>query len=278
MGWARDADMQLISGRRSLKLKRRNVSASAGRRAASQRSARGEDRAEHGPPLSSWSRAGALLLGFFAMGVLAYCLSSPVFAISTVKTGGQAVLTEEELVRGSAALDKNAFLLSEDSVTGAISRLATVKQVRSRIVLPDRVEVRVQEYQPRFLWQTASATYLVDERGVVLGTDRGGVALPKVREANGLVRERGDRVNLGALQNAARLYRLWPAGLGEAPVCEYSDGGLSFSLGSTRVELGDGSEVDSQVLALQAILRHADEEATEVAYMDLRVPGRPYYR
>jgi cell division septal protein FtsQ len=205
-------------------------------------------------------------------------LTAPAFKVARVEATGQNLLSYSEIVQSSGVLGANVFTLDRRRVADAVSGLGTLRTVDVAVALPNVVRIAVVEYEPRYVWQAGAESYLVDERGVVLGAARGQPTLPAVREPDGAARKRGDRVPLGTLQVAARLASVWPSRLGQAPVSEYGPNGLVLVTKEWRAELGDGANLEAQVLALGAVLDQVKENDKEFSFVDLRSAERPYYK
>jgi cell division septal protein FtsQ len=205
-------------------------------------------------------------------------LTAPVFKVARVEATGQNLLTYSEVVQASGVLGANVFTLDRRRVAEAVLGLGTLRSAEVAVALPNVVRIAVVEYEPRYVWLAGAESYLVDERGVVLGAARGQPTLPAVREPDGAARKRGDRVTLSALQAAARLATAWPSRLGEAPACEYGPNGLVLASKAWRAELGDGANLEAQVLALGAVLDEVKSADKEFSFVDLRSAERPYYK
>lgn len=205
-------------------------------------------------------------------------LTSPAFRVTKVDVVGQSTLSRDDVARAAGVQGKNVFVVDRRRVASAVAALGTVRKVDVSVTLPNAVSIRVEEYEPRYVWQARTASYLVDERGVVLGVAGSATGLPTVREVEGKERKRGDRVDLAALQAAGNLAKQWPASLGEAPACEYGADGLSVTVDKWRADLGDGKDLEAKLLSLAAVVDYADAEGQTLSYVDLRIADRPYYK
>jgi len=218
--------------------------------------------------------AAALLLA----GLLYQLLNAPALRVGRVEITGNRLLSREEIVQAAGVLGKSVFAVDKRQTAGAVAGLAALRKVEVAVALPDTVSISVAEYEPKYVWQAAGGSYLLDERGVVLAVGQTVAGLPTVLEVDGKPRRRGDVVDLAPLRAAAELAALWPARLGAVPVWEYGAGGLAVAGAEWRAELGDGNDLEAKVLALAAVVDHVNAAGKQLDYVDVSYPDRPYYR
>lgn len=225
----------------------------------------------------AFARAGYLLLALvFAVG-LYQLLGSPALRVTHVEVAGNYLLSRDEIVQAAGVLNKNVFSIDKQRVADAVRRLGILRSVEVTTALPNAVTISVVENEPRYLWRTNEHDYLVDGDGVVLAKATGPSALPGLREVDGKARQRGDKVDLAALEAVARLETVWPERLGPSYACEYSSRGLTVVGDGWRAELGDAADIEAKVLSLTAIMDSVAESGDEVAFVDLRNAERPYF-
>ncbi|MHB1004039.1 MAG: cell division protein FtsQ/DivIB [Chloroflexota bacterium] len=246
--------------------------------------ARTATRARRVPREDGGAKRGYLARGMYAALALALTagiytlLTASAFQVAKIEVVGQSALSRDEVAQAAGVQGKNVFTVDRRRVASAVAGLGTLRGVEVTVALPNAVKIRVEEYQPRYVWQAAQASYLVDERGIVLGVAGSAAALPTVREAEGKGRKRGDRLDLAALQAAGKLTHQWPASLGKAPACDYGPNGLSVTVGKWRADLGDGKDLEAKLLSLAAVVDYAGAAGQSLSYVDLRVADRPYFK
>ncbi|MCL4464724.1 MAG: FtsQ-type POTRA domain-containing protein [Chloroflexi bacterium] len=229
---------------------------------------------------SLWAIAYRLCCLLFAVGLaglLWQLLTAAAFRVDRVDVKGNYLLTRDEINQTAGVLGQNLLSLDRQQVARKVLGLGTVKSVEVRLSLPNAVSLLVEEYEPRYIWQVGEVPYLVDERGVVLAQAAAPAPLPGLKELDGKPRRRGERVNLEALQAAARLKNLWPTWLGAYPGMELSKGGLALNGGKWRADLGSGADLEAKVLALAAVFDKRGSDNLP-SYIDVSLPERPYFK
>ncbi len=218
------------------------------------------------------------LLALALLGVLYQLLHAPAFRVARVDVKGNYLVPREEVVRAAGVLGASIFAVDRQQTAAAVAALGTVREVAVALALPNAVTVSVVEYEPRYVWQTADRSYLVDERGVVLAATESPPPLPAVREVDGKQRKAGERVDVAPLAAAARLLGLWPASLGWRPSFEYGPTGLTLLGEGWRADFGDVADLEAKMATLLAVLDYVKAAGREFSFVDLRSVERPYFK
>lgn len=206
--------------------RRRTVGARVRRRAGVPTAPRREGRARH-PVLASagsWARPGLRVLLLCAEVLAAILLvASPVFAAHQVEVSGVHHLSRESLLRRTGlGSGGSLFLVTPETAERSLRSNPYVRAVSVRASLPDRVEVSVDEWEPKALVHRGGHDYLVGPEGTVLGPGLGvtvgpGSGQPKVAvqwAATGSLRS-GDHVISGRLlQDLQNIVAAFPAAYG----------------------------------------------------------------
>jgi cell division septal protein FtsQ len=143
------------------------------------------------------------------------------------------------------------------------------------------VAIHVTERVPYAQWQVGNATFLVDREGHVIGPAARGDSLVLVRENRTGSLEPGDTVPPESVRAAVALSELLPPQWrppGE--VFDYShEAGISVAMrNGWRVRFGDDSDLDWKVTTFEALAAEIERHGARVQLVDVRFPGRPYYR
>jgi hypothetical protein len=147
-----------------------------------------------------------------------------------------------------------------------------------RPMIPNHVDVVVEERVPTVVWDTGHRQVLLDAEGLALKD--GAEALPTVYAPEGPELQPGTRIDVTPVRVAQSVGpRLASLGLTGGRVEYRPSGGVSLvAPGAPRVNLGFGENLDAQLNAYLTIRRHLDATRTPAELIDVRFLDRPYYR
>ena len=148
--------------------------------------------------------------------------ASPVFAYHRVDLQG-ATWTSEQDVRALLAITDgtNLVTLRTDDLALRLAGLPAVRSAEVNVVLPNTIQVRLDERQPILVWQTGAGRFLVDAAGVAFVRLAAGAAapngLPTITDARAAAAVNvGSSIDPVAFDAATRLGSLTPANLASA--------------------------------------------------------------
>jgi hypothetical protein len=206
--------------------RRRTVGTRVRRRAGAPTAPRREARVRHAAlaAAGSWARPGLRLLLLCAeVSAAVLLVASPAFAAHQVDVAGVHHLSRDEVLRRTGlGSGGSLFLLTSDAAERALRSDPYVRAVTVRASLPDRVEVSVDEWEPKALVHRGGHDYLVSPEGTVLGPAAGatvgsGSGQPRVDvnwAATGTIRT-GDHVISGRLlQDLQNIVAAFPTAYG----------------------------------------------------------------
>lgn len=222
--------------------------------------------------------AGAVaVLGLFYLGAR----ETPLFAVRELEISGAppAVRTEVEKA-AERYVGESLVELDGDELLRRLAALPTVRSLRYDRAFPHTLRLMVAPEVPAAIVRTGSDSWLVSERGRVIGLleqgvgDRlsaiwlgGRVALA----VGGVLRDRQARLALGALVQVPEDF---PVSIRSARA---RAGEITLVTGSgAELRLGDRSALPLKLAVAARVLRRltAAERAT-LAYLDLTVPDHP---
>ncbi len=232
--------------------------------------------------LLEWLRDGRLAAFLLALGsalALGYLFLNPGFRVVSVTVQGNQVLPTQDVVQHSQALDTNLFLLDSSAVTARLrNNVPYVQQVRVERLLPDQVRITIWERFPSVSWWPVAnpLRYLVDNSGLVLGTEREGMSdLIYIVDLGAAPVEK--QVDAEAVRTAQQVFsRLYnDLGIALYPF-EYQEGrGITaVSAAGWKACFGTSDRLEEKVRGLVALLQHG----VEFRLVDLRVPEALTYR
>jgi hypothetical protein len=206
--------------------RRRTVGARVRRRSGIAVAPRRDAGARH-PVLAaagSWTRPGLRLLLLCAeVSAAILLMASPAFAAHQLDVTGVHHLSRDDVLRRTGlGSGGSVFLVTPETAERILLSDPYVRAVTVRASLPDRVEVSVDEWEPKALVHRGGHDYLVSPEGTVLGPGLGvtvgsGPGQPKVEvqwSATGSLRT-GDHVISGRLlQDLQNIVAAFPAAYG----------------------------------------------------------------
>jgi hypothetical protein len=128
--------------------------------------------------LGTWTRPGLRLLVLCVeVSALVVLVAHPMFGVRRVDVTGIHHLTRDDVLQRTGLVRQgNVFLITPEHAETALRADPYVRTVSVRTSLPDRVEVSVEEWEPRALVHRAGHDYLLSAEGNVLGP-AGGVTV-----------------------------------------------------------------------------------------------------
>ena len=122
-------------------------------------------------PLGWGLGIGLGLFIFFGAGVgLLYAYNffttSPYFAVKTIEIQGQNRLKSREVLE-TAGVDygQNTLALSMNELESALSKSPWIAELSIRRVLPDGIEIKIREYEPKYWMKQGDQLVYADEYG-----------------------------------------------------------------------------------------------------------------
>jgi cell division protein FtsQ len=217
---------------------------------------------------------------------LLFLLAQPAFLPRDIEISGLSHLQVAE-VRQALGLptDRNLFFLSESALQQRIESLPWVRSAAVTVALPDRVRVRVSEWQPKAVLQVGEETYYVSDRGTILDP---------AAEARGLtVIDRPDfgQVKAGRQAIAPELLSMihqmqagFPAAFKVSltafeldrrdVLTAHTDRGWAIELGQMETA-EQRAGLETKLAALRALQSRLDLVSAPIQYINLMNPGTP---
>lgn len=239
------------------------------------------------PPKREFSFSQIVLAIFYLsilVGAVYFLFFSQVFEINQIKTSGLSLIDrdsfEKELYQYK---HKNLLLLNTLKIRLQLlkqySELTTLKVTKS---LPTALEVCVEERKPSLVWRKEGIDYLVDEDGyIILEGDKDFFQdyLVLYDQSDTQLKENEPVVSSEFLKFAKTTKRL----LDQNKLFQE----FEFFLGNSNYELkvvtpgfpiffNTVREAKEQVLALEEVYPEIHKKVVE--YIDLRVPGKVFYK
>lgn len=217
---------------------------------------------------------------------LLFLLAQPAFRPQHVMISGTHRLTSAQ-VTSTLGLpsDRNIFFLNHQQLEQRLQALPWVRSASVSLTLPDRVAVRVTEWQPSAVLQVGEQTYYLNELGVVLdpATEAGSLAVVD-RPDFGTVRngERAVTSELLAmlLQIRSGFYPAFKISLMSFQIdnreilTAQTDRGWTIIFGQ-MVTSDDRASLEPKLAALRALSGRIDLASAPIQYVNLENPGAP---
>jgi cell division protein FtsQ len=148
--------------------------------------------------------------------------ASPVFAFHRVDVQGATWTSASDVTALLGISDgTNLVTLRTDDLAARLAGLPAVRSAEVRVVLPNTIQVQLDERQPILVWQTGGGRFLVDATGVAFVRLADGAALPNglptITDARAAAAVSiGASIDPVAFDAATRLGSLTPADLASA--------------------------------------------------------------
>lgn len=220
------------------------------------------------------------LIGLIASSGLMYHVAfSPRYHIREVRTIGNSLASASEIEAAVLENGSEAFWIQTSAVRKRLLGIPAIADADVRVVLPDRLEVRVRERVPFGVLQTGATAQLLDVDGMVIGIASEAPPILTIRNLDESLGPpaRFDQEAFGAvkvLSNHLGGTAFEPTGFA------YSrQSGLEFATREGMVvRLGDGKDLDWKLAALDKMRQFLVEHQLRAELIDVRFRDRPYFR
>ncbi len=222
-------------------------------------------------------RVPGLALAVAALVLLAYLFGSPSFFVYGAEVTGAGLVPAEQVYQASGADMSSIFFLSTSEIEAKLlEALPALQQVKVSLGLPAELHIRVVEKRVRFVWEVAGQAYLADEKGVIVGTGAAAPDAVRIRVSEGAAPATGQVLDAAVLQTAWGLSELLPG----ARSFEYSPRqGIGWrSEQGWPVYFGLGGDLAQKVAVMRALAADLARQGVKPQFLDVSVPGRPFYR
>ena len=212
--------------------------------------------------------------------VTGYALTAPELRVESLRVVGNRLVPTEQVLAAAGVAGQNVFLLGSHQAERAVLTVKPIQSARMVFIWPNAATLEVVERKPFAVWQTAGASYLVSQEGIVLAPATGETQFPVISDDDARPVAVGDLVDAEVLAQAADLATaLKPIGLGVG-VFEYSRsyGLIVPDLNGVRVAFGRDEDLPEKVAMLRTLLDTLATRQTPVQFIDLRIKDRPYFR
>lgn len=227
-----------------------------------------------------WRATRPKILAAFLIVVFASALyqlfAGDQFYVPQLALSGNHVLPAAEIEQAAGIRGWNIFFVNLQDVETAIKKLPEVKDARVTIGLPNRVEVQIVERAPRFIWQTRSGTYWVDDDGIALRVRFNSPDLLTLKDYDSTGTKIGSRVNAEAFNAAVNLRNMWKDGP-RAFEWTKAHGLTTRDSHGWLIYFGSANQMANKLDALKIVTAQLVKDQHTIAYIDVG-SGLPYYQ
>jgi cell division septal protein FtsQ len=221
-------------------------------------------------------RVPAVILAALLCYALFYCFTDEQFYIFGAAITGNSRLSAQRIYDQAAIEGQSIFFLNSEDVRKRVEGLPNIKASSVSLQLPATVEIQVQEREPSFAWHIGQKAYWVDEEGMVMEPAGPPPHSVTLIDMAGLVSGPGVKLAPEIMQVVGELRRWLP----QEKVFQWSQTeGISFlHAKGFPVYLGQAEDMQDKIAALSALSEDFTSKGIQPKFVDLRFPGRPYYR
>lgn len=226
-----------------------------------------------------WGKVPSALLLVAALALLFAFWIGDDFYVSSVRITGTRLVSAEEIFTAAGLKDKNIFLVRTGDIQERLYKaFPSIQSVSVRCQLPGQVIIQVVEREPKLIWHTRDAAFLVDGEGKVLqwasGLESGNDL--HVYDLDNVPLRPGDMVDASPVRTVIALHDLMP----EVRRFDYTaERGISIMTAQGwRAYFGNDEALETKVNNLKSMLDTMVAQGVQAEYIDLRFVSSPYYR
>ncbi len=229
--------------------------------------------------LSNFNLYKRLFFAILLMTAVYVLARSPVFEVKEVKVVGNNALPVEELVQASGInTGVNIFRLDLKSSAGKVKAIPLIKSAEINRILPDTVEIIVEERQPLALLPVQNGFIQVDEDGVCLQkAELASSNIPVVTGINFKPPVPGERIVSESLKNGLTVIKGFPAGLLPMISEVHVEGEqvVAYTLDGVQCRLGIPGDVQKKGVVFMKVLEELKGKGKKIIYIDLSRADSP---
>jgi hypothetical protein len=229
----------------------------------------------------------AIFLIVSLLSLLVYVLFfSNLFAVKNVEVLGyqnpdkikEAVMSQA----GGGWLSNNIILFNKSELRETLAGDPLLSDIYIRKILPNKIVVEITESKPSLIWTTKGESFLIDERGAVLGKATS-EKLPQVFDSADILVKRGDKVASPTFIKF--ISEVW-SGFEPATGTKISKILLFdlitdvhvLSASGWTVYLDASKDPKAQLDNLTKVLTEAKKSVKTLEYIDLRLDTKAFYK
>lgn len=231
-----------------------------------------------------WRSIVVVAASMGVVGVLSYQFRVRTIIVSGTSRSGEVRTKTEQILRRQLWWG-NLMTLDTAGLAAAIQRTdPAVRQVSVKRQWPQGIIVIGSDKRPSLVWDTGGERYLIDADGTTISrAEKQGAGLPVVRDQSNLPTEPGKAVVSASFVNfvatVAAALPLQGIKLSGIEVHETTLDVYFVTDRNYQLIFDSGRGASDELADLRTVLKTlADQRLVPTSYIDLRVPGKAYYK
>lgn len=154
-----------------------------------------------------------MFLVFIIMGTIAFLMISPIFNIAEIEIENNKKLSQNTYISLSGIKKgENIYRISKKEIIGKIKENAYVEKVRVKRILPNKINIEVQERTATYMIQIANSYMYIDNQGYMLEVSKEKLEVPTLigintKEEDIKVNNRLCEADLDKLNKVLEIYK-----------------------------------------------------------------------
>lgn len=226
--------------------------------------------------VTKWCTLLCLLIG-----ATIYILLSPIFNIKEIVVRGNEQITTEQIISLSKIeVGINAFKIRKSSTKKAIKENAYIDNVKIRRILPDTLQIEIEERKPSFQLELGNSYVYMNNQGYLIDMTEQKLELPIITgiKTNAEDIKVGNRLNTEDLEKMTSVLQIIDVAtsneianqITRIDIADKQEYKLFFEKEGKIAHIGDASNLSTRMIYLKAILEKEKEKAGEIfVNMDL---------
>ncbi len=227
---------------------------------------------------------------FVIAGVIAFLFTTPIFNIKEIQVAGnEQVSTEEIQSLSQIQLDENIFRNLKSNIINNVKENAYIDNVTVKRILPDKIQIQVQERQVRFMLKLLNSYIYISSQGYLLEISETPKQVPIIEGISTPEEELtvGNRLNVQDLEALQTVLQIM-SNSEENEISQFitsiniqnkNDYTIYFESKSKTAHLGDATNLDTRILYVKAILEAEEGKVGEIFVNgDLNDDFKPFFR
>ena len=230
-----------------------------------------------------------LLIGVIS-GIIAFATCSPIFNIQNIEVTNNKQLSPETIISLSElSVGQNIFKFWKNDVENKIKSIAYIESVELKRVFPNKLEINIQEREPKFSVPVLGEYAYINTQGYILEITQNQLNLPIITGISTKEEEikPGNRLNNKDLTELEIILKIISAmkenqldkEVTSIDISNKNDYIIYMQNEKKKIHLGDGSNLSNKMLYVIAIINEEKGKEGEIfANGDLNQKFKVYFR
>lgn len=236
-----------------------------------------------------WYVIWTFIFGFFAVTLIVFLLSLPLWNIREIKVEGCQMLVADEIRQiADIPLGENVFFVSFEKAKKKLSQIIPIEEFRILRIPPSTILIKIKERIPVVTASIDNSSVVLDKEGYILNLDPNlsGVTinlpdisrLPVINGIKKSMAQDGKRLNNEISLLIFHLFTQFSKSFERAKLQLQLENLENINLlidDVIKIKIGDTVNLEKKIKVFKALLSKVSDKTNQLEYIDVRFPDWP---